>query len=270
MSSPIPMSVFQRSQYLDHYFMRRALRGPRFTIRRLMVLVVIVAVLLWLIRYVDGVPFALALRGFVLAFICWAWARGWRRRAAIFFVGSVAAANVLVAPLSIYFAAGWVFVCAGLGLFVGIPMILGFGTAWSFADTRSHVFNGRPPKLSWPFLSFFLAISMAITPLVTLWTFWPLRAAFLISLPALDRLADRVAAGQTVPFPVRAGLFRVVGSATDPKTGSVGLITNSNPSGRSGFVRYPPVTTSVPGSGPLHSLFMGMSLSQRWTFEVED
>jgi hypothetical protein len=250
---------------------RRTLCDMRFTIRRLMAAVVLVAIFLWIVRHADGAPFAVAVAELVMAFVYWALVHGRRRRAAICFLASVVAANALEAPLSVYFSGSWrVMVSLGVGLFVGIPMILGFGTAWSFSDTRRHATDGWPPKLSWPFLSFFLTVAMAVTPLVTLWTFWPLRAAFLVSWPALERLADRVAAGHAVPFPVHAGVYRVVGSATDPRTGSVGLIIDPNPSGRSGFVRYLPGTTSGPGCGPFHNLFMGMSMSRRWTFEVED
>jgi hypothetical protein len=245
------------------------LRDMRFTIRRLMAAVVLVAIFLWLIRYTQGVPLAVALGELVLALACCAMARGWRRRAATCFVATVVAANALVAPLSVHFSSSWrVMVSVGVGLFVGIPMILGFGTAWSFSDTRRHATDGWPPKLSWPLLSFVLAVTMAVTPLITLWTFWPLRVAFLVSWPALERLADHIESGHTVPFPVQAGLFRVVGSATDSRTGSVGLTIDPNPSGRSGFVRYLPGNTSGPGCGPFHSLFMGMR--RRWTFEVED
>ena len=124
------------------------LRDMRFTIRRLMAAVVLVAIFLWLMRRADGVPFAVALGGLVLAFACWASVRGRRRRAAICFLASVVTANALEAPLS--------------------------------------------------------------------------------------------------------------------------LIIDPNPSGRSGFVRYLPGNTSGSGCGPFHNLFMGMSMSRRWTFEVED
>jgi hypothetical protein len=96
-------------------------------------------------------------------------------------------------------------------------MILGFGTSWAIAAIRGDTDHGRPHSASWPpLLAIVLALSMAMTPLMTLLTFWLLRVAFLISRPALERLADRVAAGQAIAFPIRAGLYRIVGSATDP------------------------------------------------------
>jgi hypothetical protein len=107
---------------------------------------------------------------------------------------------------------------------------------------------------------------LAVTPLTTLWTFWPLRVAFLISGPALERLADRVAAGQAPSFPARAGLYCIRGSATDPVSGNIALITDANLGGRAGFVRYQPGSPQ----GPFSSLFMGMSLDRTWSFEMED
>ena len=63
------------------------------------------------------------------------------------------------------------------------------------------------------------------------------RVARQVSKPALNRLADRIADGRAPGRPVRAGLFMVVGSIIDPVTGNVGLITDPDASGRSGFVR---------------------------------
>jgi hypothetical protein len=146
-------------------------------------------------------------------------------------------------------------------------MILGFGTAWAFAAVRRDTDHELPPSACrQPLLAVVLVLSMAMTPLMTLLTFWPLRVAFLVSSPVLERLADQVSAGQAPAFPIRAGLYRIVGSATDPVTGNVALITDANPNGRAGFVRYLPGTRH----GPFCNLFMGMSMSRMWTFEVED
>jgi hypothetical protein len=111
-----------------------------------------------------------------------------------------------------------------------------------------------------------VAVSTAVTPLITLSTFWPLRVAFLVSRPALEHLADRVAAGQALTLPVRAGVYSIVGFATDPSTGNVALITDADPGGRSGFVRHRPGTPH----GPFRSLWMGMRLSRTWAYEMEE
>jgi hypothetical protein len=239
---------------------------PRFTILRLMAVVALVAVFRWLLRQPDGMPFAVALGGGVLALTCWAVVRGRCRPAAVSFGASVVVANGLVAPLCVYcHGSGWPGVY--VGLFCGIPMALGFGIAWAVAATRRDTPRARSPRvLRAPLFVLLLAVSAAVTPLITLWTLWPLRVAFLVSSPALERLADRVAAGQAPPFPIRAGLYRIVGCATDPCTGNIALITDANPGGREGFVRYQLGTPH----GPFSSLWMGMNLSRRWAFEMEE
>ena len=108
---------------------------------------------------------------------------------------------------------------------------------------------------------------MAALPTMTVWTFWPLRAAFLVSKPSLESLADRVAAGQTPAFPTWAGVYRIVGSRSDPTNGWVALIFDPNPSGKSVFVRYP-LGMNVPRRTA--SPFISLELTSRWTFEMED
>jgi hypothetical protein len=238
----------------------------RFTIFRLMVIVALAAVFFWLLHEPDGLLFAVATGGFALAFISWALVRGRRRSAAICFVASVVVANGLVAPVCIYcHGAGWPGVFAGL--FGGIPTALGFGTAWAVAATRSGVdHTGSALVPCPPLLVLLLTVSTAFTPLIALWTLWPLRVAFLVSNPALDGLADRVAAGRAPAFPVQAGLYRIVGCATDSRTGNIALITDANPGGREGFVRHRPGTPH----GPFSSLWMSVELNTRWAFEMEE
>jgi hypothetical protein len=237
----------------------------RLTIAELMAAVVYAAVLIWLLGDGHAVP-SVGMAWFAVAFVCWASVRGRRRPAAICFGASVIAANSSVAPLCVYYQ-GWALTVLYIGLLGGMPMIFGFGAAWAGVAMHREIDRGRSPSASWPpLLAIVLALSIAMTPLMTLLTLWPLRAAFLISRPALERLADQVAAGKSPPFPIRAGLFRIVRSATDPVNGNVALITDPKPSGRVGFVRSKPGTPH----GPLSSLFMGMSLSQTWAFEMED
>ncbi len=233
----------------------------RFTIRRLIAVVAFAAVLLWLLHAPQRRLLGISLGGLALAVGCWAAVRGHCRRAAIGFGISILAANVLVASLSVY-QQGWGWIGEAAGIFCGIPMILGFGTAWALALP----WRDRFPRDPWPLPVLILTLTMAVTPLATLLSSWPLRLAFLVSRPALESLADRVAAGQAPTFPTRAGLFRIAGSAIDPATGNVALITDPNPNHPSGFVRYQLGTPHRPFDSP----FMGMSLSPAWAFEVED
>lgn len=109
-------------------------------------------------------------------------------------------------------------------------------------------------------------------PLSVFDTQWPLRLAFLASKPALDRLADRVAGGDVPRWPTRGGAFLVVGSDFDRVTGNVGLVTDANPGGRSGFIRYQ-LDPAVPGgrrNGPFYNLFYDRQLCERWWYECED
>src|SRR5262249_9180480 len=103
-------------------------------------------------------------------------------------------------------------------------------------------------------------------------TRWPFHLAFVASTQAMDRLADRVAAGQGIANPEWAGLFRVVGSAVDPSSGNVGLIIDPDTSGRSGFVHVID-TTGVPAvrsSGPFYNLYFDLQLCGRWRYVCED
>ena len=152
----------------------------RHTIRRLMAGVAYAAMLLWLRRYADGPPFAVGLGGLSLAFVSWAAVRGQRRRALICFVASIIAANALMVPLCVYQPV-WGWGGAFIGLVAGIPMIIGFGTAWAAAPAHADMDEERRPRLAtWPpLLTIVVMLLMAVTPLTTLWTFWPLRVAFL-------------------------------------------------------------------------------------------
>ena len=128
-------------------------------------------------------------------------------------------------------------------------------------------FAGPSPLPVWS-----LVIVLVALPLSMLFTPWPLRLAFLASKPALDRLADRVATGQAPSRPVLAGLFIVVNSAVDPTSGNVGLITNPDPSGRSGFVRVSPASSTLPirAAGPFYNLNYDMEMGGGWRYQNED
>jgi hypothetical protein len=176
------------------------LRRMRLTIAVLMTAVLYVAVLLWLLRDGHAVP-SVGMAWFALTFVCWASVRGRRRPAGICFGASVIATNSLAAPVCFYYE-GWVWTVAFIGLLGGMPMIFGFGAAWVGAAMRRDMDHSRPPFASWsPLLAIVIALSMAMTPVMTLLTFWPLRVAFLMSRPALERLADQVVAGTAPPLP---------------------------------------------------------------------
>jgi hypothetical protein len=91
---------------------------------------------------------------------------------------------------------------------------------------------------------------------------WPLRAAWLLSRPPLDRLAVDVRAGRPLPRPGRFGLFRIVAADVN-RQGIVSLWVDPDPGGRMGFVQCPP--GDEPGS-----LWSMLRMDGRWAFVKED
>ncbi len=239
----------------------------RFTLLHLMIAVAVIACFLALWETSGGFLTLCVLLSLLLAAMSYAMLRGQRRLAWWGFGIASVALNCSCFGLSIYAfnmggAAGMV-----LGSLCGIPAILGFGTAWAAAATRRETVRRRSPLLAWP-----LVVVLATLPLTILFTHWPLHLAFLASKSALDRLADRVAAGQAPRRPVRAGLFMVVNSAVDPTSGNIGLITDPDPGGRSGFVRVTPGTSALPSraSGPFYNLNGDLELGGGWRYQNED
>ena len=91
-------------------------------------------------------------------------------------------------------------------------------------------------------------------------TSWPMRWSFAASTPALDRLAEQVAAGQTPALPTRAGAYLIRAVETRPVSGGVAICLWSYPPERHhiGFVQSPVGVT--PEVNPwTHS-----QLSPRW------
>ena len=141
------------------------------------------------------------------------------------------------------------------------------GHRWAVAATRLDAVRRRAPLLAWS-----LVIVLAILPPMLLFTQSPLRLAFFASRPALDRLADRVAMGESPLYPVRAGFFLIVGSAVDPSNGNVGLIIDPDPSGRSGFVRLRPGSKASGRGhiGPFLNLACEWKMTDDWVLQTED
>jgi hypothetical protein len=123
--------------------------------------------------------------------------------------------------------------------FVAIPSVVVLGRAWLRLLPRSEAVSPRCRESAG--YSVFL---LALLPLVTFWTLWPLRVAFLAARPGMEVLADQVTAGTvtSVGFPQRVGPFQVVADDVYPRpNGYVGLITARKP--LTGFVRLHPGRT---------------------------
>ena len=104
----------------------------------------------------------------------------------------------------------------GYVLIVG-PAVLSIGVAWARLATQEDAVPRRSPPTTW-----LAVIALSLMPPVTFGTFWPLRLGFVAFRPALDRLADQVAAGQASDFPRWVGPFRVARAAVDPSRGTSG------------------------------------------------
>jgi hypothetical protein len=193
--------------------------------------------------------------------------RGLRHLSALSFGIAAASYTTLSALLCVYrpdVGGAFVMIICQLCTF---PVVVGAGVAWASVATRRTGKSRRSPLLAWP-----LVVLFAILPPSMVVGFWPLRLAFLVSRPALERLADRVAAGADVAGPEWVGMFVVFGSEVDPVTGNVGLIVNPDPSGRSGFLRINPSPSTPTGRsiGPFRDIYLDLQLRDRWWYECED
>jgi hypothetical protein len=172
---------------------------------------------------------------------------------------NLVAAVVCVPPVS------YVLELTFLGLlFVAIPTIAALGTAWI------RLLNGEgaiPPRS--PEAAGILVFVSTVTPILTLWTLWPLHMAFIAARPAMERLANQVAAGKSIGFPRQVGYFKVAGCAVDPVSGTVGLMIEPNPSHPAGFVRARPVSARNPNS-PILGSNLRVELEGGWSYREDD
>jgi hypothetical protein len=190
---------------------------------------------------------------------------GHRVLAAIVFWGLAIPVNVLFAAL-----------CASPGLlsfglfilwlFVIMPTLGGFGATWAVLEARRV---GDPHPLcrsAWTWV-----ILLALMPGVTAWTDWPFRLRFLAAKSALDRVADRIEAGQAVAFPRDAGSFWLAASRLDSQSGGVALLIDPDPGGPSGFVRFKASVRGPYGCfRPIRGDWWHLGLGGGWCYHEED
>jgi hypothetical protein len=207
----------------------------QFTIRTLMIAVVIAAALLALPSGLGLIVLASGLACVAIIGAQWLMFRDRRHLAALGFWSVATVTNILYAAaclapdiylLGLLFL-GWLFIIA--------PTVTALGVVWARLATRKVAIPRRSPPFAWVSV-----IALCVLPLLTLWTFWPLHIAFLAFKPALDRVADQVAAGKAGAFPQWVGPFRVARAAVDPVSGNVGLMIDPNPNGPAGLVRVRP------------------------------
>jgi hypothetical protein len=236
----------------------------RCTIKQLMAAVAVVASSLALYRAFGKVFFLLAAFSLCPGCVAWFATRGRRRSAAWGLAVTAAVAGVAIATVCVYFVNLTGFVLAFLATVAAIPLILGLGASWAAEATRKDASHRRPPVVAW--LSVVAVVALTPSMLVTL---WPLRLAFLVSRPAMDRLAARIAAGEGLGRPEWAGLYRVVATRREPRGSSVALIIDDNPAGASGFVRLGSPTAPA-YAAPMMNLNFDEDLGGRWRYQNED
>lgn len=215
----------------------RSISG-RFTIRSLMIAVAVSAGLLalpvrWGVFSLQLGILALALSPPVLAVLYAGWlhANGHLRIAGRFFWISAIATNVLYVT-SCAFPGFHVVMLVAAWFLYALPTLGGFGMAWATLTEGGGGGHQATTSRAW-----LAVIALTMIPLATAWTAWPSYLRFLMARPALERLADRVAAGQAVTSPQRAGSFWIAGSRFDPTSGNVGLMIDTDPNGPTGFIR---------------------------------
>jgi hypothetical protein len=181
------------------------------------------------------------------------------------FMSSATVANLMSFLIIIYYRNIYGYIIFFFLLILLVPTLFGSGVAWAATITAPTTTNRRSAVFSWA-----LVFALGLMPFSMTYKSWPLRAAFIVSMSAMSLLADRVAARQPIPIPVRAGVFTVVDTALDPGTGNVALILDLDPAGRTAFVRIG--SLALPGRrlGPLYSLFAEEYMYGRWWHQQED
>jgi hypothetical protein len=207
----------------------------RFTIGSMMLGIVYVAGLFSLPGGWGIVAFALSIPCVFFVLAKRLVSSGELRKAAYAFWGTAIPINILTAlgcaePESYALFAGYMTTAV-----VTIPLMCFTGIAWLLLLRRNKSVSAHA-KITAVFSVFVLVV----LPIASLWTLWPLHVAFRLARPSLDRLADEVAAGKPLAFPVHIGLYSVAGSRFDPVSGAVALLIESNPAYPRGFLRTQP------------------------------
>jgi hypothetical protein len=237
----------------------------RFRIRSFMIGVAIIAGLLAL---PDGLRVVAALLSPPCLALFMSWrllVGGHRRLAAVGFWSLATLANVLFTALCIFPGMLSGILCI-IWLIVILPTLVGFGHTWAVLATRGEVIPHPSRRLAWMWV-----IALAVMPGVTAWTVWPFRLQFLIVRSALERVADQVAAGQAVSFPLNVGPFRLTASRVDSQTGGVALLIDPDPSGPCGFVRKKgSLTGPFSCFRPIRGDWWHVGLGGGWCYHEED
>jgi hypothetical protein len=164
---------------------------------------------------------------------------------------------------------GWVGV-----VFVAAFFAMGFTVLWSILFGAPvglgallvgvvALVCGKFERRRWPQIALLVACPLVAASIG--FTNWPMRLSFAASTPALDRLAQQVAAGQTPSLPTRAGAYVVRAVQTEPVSGGVAVCLWTKPQyGHIGFVQSPVGVT------PPFNRWTHTKLSSQWHHFGED
>src|SRR5262249_24182648 len=162
-------------------------RRMQFTIRSLMIGVLAAAVLFALPSEMGLrlLAFAAPCAAFFMFFVgaLWFRAHASRRVAGLCFGVGAGLANGGDAALCVH-PNSLVLVLLVVTLLFATPAIASLGVAWATLATRPTAIPRRSAVSAW-----LLVFGLAVAPSTMMFTLWPLRLAFLVSSPALNRLA---------------------------------------------------------------------------------
>jgi hypothetical protein len=145
-----------------------------------------------------------------------------------------------------------------MGVCILTPVLLALGLAMAVPG-RNQAYRWR----AW------LALPLAGLPLVLLLSNAPFHVGFLVSRPALERMAEQVRAGRAIALPARAGLYPIRGVARSASNQTVGLLLTTR-GNRAGFVWHDRSAGAAPDQGPLMGVGIHLTLPGGWSFQEED
>ena len=163
---------------------------------------------------------------------------------------------VCVAFLAEFFAKSlFVLFFVAFGVLTALVLLVVAVVAWVCRGAERRRWYQLALLLAWPFLLASI-----------LFTSWPMKLSFAASTPALDRLAEQVAAGQTPSLPTRAGAYLIRAVETRPVSGGLAICLWTAPPERQhvGFVRSPAGVT------PQVNPWTHTQLSPRWHYFAAD
>jgi hypothetical protein len=223
---------------------------PQFTIKRLISVIAVIGVVLALLRHLPLSTFA-AMYSLCVFGLGWSIGRLRPKLASWEFIGSAICLKVSLfaafACLPIFHKSALLFSSIAF-----IPIVPGFGLTWITAHDR---WAARVRAT--------LVVAVAVSVIASmLATHWPLKLAFYLSSPALNRLADRVESGEAMTKPEWAGLYLIYSVRAFNATGDLILRANATRGMMAGFIRR----SGAAKGARREALYYGTAWDERWNY----